>query len=106
MRSVISEAHVLGKNRFDSRRASAPKDKSAYPGGPPAGRPQLQDLLAPLTLQHRAAALQPAAARLWNTLDLGEPAAREYFRQSAATLAPRLDVALTHHTLEGMFVTF
>lgn len=50
--------------------------------------------------------MEQAAARLWNTLDLGEPAAREYLRQSAATLAPRLDVALTHHTLEGMFVTF
>ena len=71
-----------------------------------AGRQQLQDLLEPLTLQERAAALEQAAARLWNTLDLGEPAAREYLRQSAATLAPRLDVALTHHTLEGMFVTF
>lgn len=54
-----------------------------------------------------AAALEQAAARLWNTLDLGGaggPGSTSASRR--ATLAPRLDVALTHHTLEGMFVTF
>ena len=69
-------------------------------------RDLLQSRLEPLSVGEREAALERAADRLWRKLDFREPAEREYLRRSAATLLPRLGVALKYHTLEGVFVTF
>lgn len=69
-------------------------------------RQSIQSKLEPLTLRERGAVLRRAADRLWEVLDLRDPAEREYLRRSTATLVPRLNVALEHHTLEGLFVTF
>ncbi len=69
-------------------------------------RDLLQSKLEPLSVQERRAALERAADRLWEVLEFRDPVEREYLRRSAETLLPRLDVALTHHTLEGLFVTF
>lgn len=69
-------------------------------------RKLIQSRLEPLTIREREIALQRAADRLWEVLDLRDLAEREYLCRSAAALMPRLNVALEHRTLEGLFVTF
>jgi len=67
-------------------------------------RAQIARLLAPMTHAARAAALRDAAAAACDALGVDDAAARDYLRELAADLLPRVEVALQRDTLRGVFV--
>lgn len=69
----------------------------------PAEREQLYERLAPLSPRALERTVKQGAWELADLLRLPELAA--YLRRSAQEVLPRLQVALTHHSLEGVFVT-
>lgn len=71
-----------------------------------AERETLQMELSGAGENQRRQILKEAAQRLCESLGLQGAAERQYVTQSAETLLPRLNTALLHHTIEGLFVTF
>lgn len=69
----------------------------------PGEREQLDEQLSPLSLAALGNTVEQGALELADLLRMPELAA--YLRRSAWELLPRLQVALEHHSLEGVFVT-
>lgn len=69
----------------------------------PGEREQLHEQLSPLSLAALGNTVEQGALELADLLRMPELAA--YLRRSAWELLPRLQVALEHHSLEGVFVT-
>ena len=67
-------------------------------------RAEIARLLAPLSEAARGKALRDAAARACEALALDDASAREYLRELASELLPRVEVALAHGDLRGVFV--
>jgi len=68
------------------------------------GRDEIARLLAPMSAAGRAKALREAAERACDALGVDDVAAREYLRELAGELAPRVEVALASRELGGVWV--
>jgi hypothetical protein len=68
------------------------------------GRDEVARRLGPLSAAGRGKALREAAGRACEALGVEDAGAREYLRELAAELLPRVGVGLAHGELRGVFV--